>query len=85
MVDPILNGINQYIENQYKDGLTGISTLADFCKQPIWKIYLAIKKLEAQRKLEIVPRYFCPEGHPTEQKMFLSVLFVISNILKHTL
>lgn len=64
MTNSNLECINKYIENQYKGGLIGISTLVDFCQQPMWKIYPAIKELESQGKLQIVTRYFCPESHP---------------------
>ncbi len=55
--------INQYINNEYKGGLIGISNLSEFCHQPIWMIYLALKELESQGKIKIETRYFCAESH----------------------
>ena len=63
MSNSILECINEYIESHHQGGLIGISTLVDFCKQPMWKIYSAIQTLESQGKVKIVTRYFCPESH----------------------
>lgn len=55
--------IEEYIQSNYQGGLIGISKLAEFCNQPVWKIYQVLKTLEAQGKIQIVTRYFCPEIH----------------------
>ena len=55
--------IDRYIETRYEGELIGISDLANFCNQPEWSIYLSLKKLAEQKKIEIVTRFFCPESH----------------------
>jgi hypothetical protein len=55
--------IQDYIENKHYGGLISISDLADYCTKSEGAIYRDLISLKQSGAIEIVKRYFCPEGH----------------------
>lgn len=56
--------IREYIKHQYSGGLIGISTLAEYCRVSEGKLYITLFVMQKHGEVEIIKRYFCPEGHP---------------------
>jgi len=55
--------VRDYLNNRYQGGLIGISDLAEYCAISEGKVLVALAELQKQGLVEIVKRYFCPEGH----------------------
>lgn len=56
--------IREYIDHQYRGGVIGISTLAEYCHVSEGKLYTVLFVMQKHGEIEIIKRYFCPEGHP---------------------
>lgn len=60
--------IRKYFEHQYRGGVIGISTLAEHCHVSEGKLYKTLFVMQKHGELEIIKRYFCPEGHRLKLK-----------------
>jgi hypothetical protein len=63
MKNTVAECIRRYIEIHYDGGLIGISDLAEYCGQSEGDIYVELLELSQSGEIEIIKRFFCPEGH----------------------
>lgn len=60
--------IHTYFQEKYKgSGLIGISLLAEYCHEIEGLILVALAEMKERNEVEIIERYFCPEGHVIEK------------------
>jgi hypothetical protein len=67
MSQHIIQCIQNYIAVNYSGGLIGISDLAEYCNKSEGDIYVGLISLEKKGDIEVVRRYFCPQGHLIEK------------------
>jgi hypothetical protein len=68
MTEKSYSCIENYIAREYLGGLIGLSDLADYCGKSEAEIYVEMISLKEDGCIEIVKRYFCPEGHLLTQE-----------------
>ncbi len=55
--------IRKYIDLEHKGGLIGIGDLATYCSSLEGEVYSALTVMQGNQELQIIKRYYCPEGH----------------------